>query len=158
MSYMTCTCTMYGTCILLKDTLRSAMTMTQTHTLLIRNTRENPVSIHHNTPHETYSSSIYPVIWFLYPECNITIHINSTNPEGVLSSPSFPGSYDKLPEGYTCWLKLVPDDPTRHLQITFEDFHLSGSLMTSCDSGEMDTLTVSWNRSICQTFWFIKHV
>ncbi|XP_033648099.1 uncharacterized protein LOC117307452 isoform X2 [Asterias rubens] len=91
----------------------------------------------------------------LSTECNITIHINSTNPEGVLSSPSFPGSYDKLPEGYTCWLKLVPDDPTRHLQITFEDFHLSGSLMTSCDSGEMDTLTINspsktWVNCGCQ--------
>ncbi|XP_071809854.1 uncharacterized protein [Asterias amurensis] len=91
----------------------------------------------------------------LSTECNITIHINSTNPEGVLSSPSFPGSYDKLPEGYTCWLNLVPDDPTRHLQITFEDFHLSGSLMTSCDSGEIDTLTISspsrtWVNCGCQ--------
>ncbi|XP_038054262.1 uncharacterized protein LOC119726596 isoform X2 [Patiria miniata] len=77
-------------------------------------------------------------------DCNMTITINSSNSEGVFSSPSFPSSYPKLPEAYSCWLTLIPDDPDKDLWLTFDDFHLSSEYVhhNMCDAEEFDYLAI----------------
>ena len=63
----------------------------------------------------------------------------------MFSSHLFPSSSPKLPEAYSCRFPLVPDDVSNHVQITFDDFHLSSEYMQSsaCDTQETDYLAVS---------------
>ncbi|XP_022109806.1 uncharacterized protein LOC110989604 isoform X2 [Acanthaster planci] len=77
-------------------------------------------------------------------DCNRTITITSSNRKGLFSSYLFPSSYPKLPEAYSCWLTLIPDDPSKYIQLMFEDFHLSSEYVhhEECDADQFDYLAI----------------